>query len=156
MKDVARVGNHPIHPMLVSLPIGLWIFALITDIVFRANGRMVWETVTYFGIAGGIIGALLAAIPGFVDILALKPSPVKKIAIYHMVINLCAVILFAVNLLLRTNRPTATLPFILTIIGVLFILVSGWLGGQMVYVHGLAVDETLVCAPGEGAHAHHT
>ncbi len=156
MKDVARIGNHPIHPMLVSLPIGLWIFALITDIVFRANGRAVWATVTYFGIAGGIIGALLAAIPGFVDILALKPSPVKKIAIWHMVINLGAVILFVINLILRTNAPASTAPFVLTIIGVLFILVSGWLGGQMVYVHGLAVDETLVCGTAEEAHVHRT
>ncbi len=154
MKDVARVGNHPIHPMLVSLPIGLWIFALITDIVYRVNGREIWASVTYFAIAGGIIGALLAAVPGFIDILALKPSPVRKIAIWHMSINLCAVILFAADLLLRTNVSASIAPFVLTIVGVLFILVSGWLGGQMVYVHGLAVDETLVCGPGEGAHAH--
>ncbi len=154
MKDVARIGNHPIHPMLVALPIGLWIFALVTDIVYRVNGIETWATVTYYAIAGGIIGALLAAIPGFVDILALKPSPVKKIAIWHMVINLGAVILFVINLYLRTVMPGATAPFVLSIVGILFILVSGWLGGQMVYVHGLAVDETLVCGPGGEAHAH--
>ncbi len=153
MKDLARVGNHPIHPMLVPLPIGLWIFSLVTDIIFRVNGNEVWSVVTYYAMAGGIIGAVLAALPGFVDIIALKSSPVKKIAIWHMLINVSALILFIINLYLRTGDPTAISPFILSIVGVLFILVSGWLGGQMVYVHGLAVDETEVCAP-EAAHAH--
>ncbi len=154
MKDVARIGNHPIHPMLVSLPIGLWIFSLVTDIVYRVSGDPTWSTVTLYAMAGGIIGALLAALPGFVDILALKPSRVKKIAIWHMLINVVALILFIVNFYLRTIMPDSTVPFVLSIVGVLSILVSGWLGGQMVYVHGLAVDETLVCTPGDEAHAH--
>lgn len=154
MKDLARVGNHPIHPMLVSFPIGLWIFSLVTDIIYRVSGNATWATVTYYAMAGGIIGAILAALPGFVDIIALEPSRVKKIAIWHMLINVSALILFIVNLYLRTGAPDETAPFILSIIGVLFILVSGWLGGQMVYVHGLAVDETLVCTHAEEAHAH--
>ena len=153
MKDLARVGNHPIHPMLVSFPIGLWIFSLVTDIIYRVSGNATWSTVTYYAMAGGIIGAILAAVPGFVDIIALQSAPVKKIAIWHMLINVSALILFIVNLYLRTGAPDATGPFVLSIIGVLFILVSGWLGGQMVYVHGLAVDETLVCTH-EEAHAH--
>ncbi|HSQ77508.1 MAG TPA: DUF2231 domain-containing protein [Nitrospirota bacterium] len=154
MKDLARVGNHPIHPMLVPLPIGLWIFSLVADIIYRISGGPTWATVAYYSMAGGIVGALLAALPGFVDILALKPSRVKKIAIWHMSINVTALILFIFNLYLRTGTPDAVMPFVLSIIGVLFILVSGWLGGQMVYVHGLAVDESVVCAPGEGIGAH--
>ena len=154
MKDLARVGNHPIHPMLVPLPIGLWIFSLVTDIIYRVSGGPTWATVTYYAMAGGIIGALLAALPGFVDILALKPSGVRKIAIWHMSINVTALILFIINLYLRTGTPDAVTPFVLSIIGVLFIIVAGWLGGQMVYVHGLAVDETVACAPGESVGAH--
>ncbi len=155
MKDLARVGNHPIHPMLVPLPIGLWIFSLVTDIIYRISGGPAWATVAYYSMAGGIIGALLAALPGFVDILDLKRSKVKKIAIWHMIINVTALILFIINFYLRsTGTPEMVGPFILSIIGVLFILVSGWLGGQMVYVHGLAVDETVACAPGESVSAH--
>jgi uncharacterized membrane protein len=155
MKDLARVGNHPIHPMLVPLPIGLWIFSLVTDIIYRISGGPTWATVAYYSMAGGIVGALLAALPGFVDLLALKASKVKKIAIWHMTINVSALILFTINLYLRsTGTPDRVGPFILSIVGVLFILVSGWLGGQMVYVHGMAVDESVACAPGEGVHAH--
>lgn len=154
MKDLARVGNHPIHPMLVPFPIGLWIFSLVTDIIYRIGGNEVWASVAYYSMAGGIIGAALAAVPGFVDFFALKPSPVKRIALWHMSINVSAVILFSINLYLRTGAPDATAPLWLSVIGVLAILVSGWLGGQMVYVHGMGVDEAGACAPPEGAGAH--
>jgi uncharacterized membrane protein len=153
MKDVARIGNHPIHPMLVSFPIGLWIFSLVTDIIYRWSGNGTWALVAYYSMAGGIVGALLAAVPGFVDYLALKPSRVKDIALWHMFINVSAVILFSINLYLRTVTPDVTGPFILSIIGVLAILVSGWLGGQMVYVHGYGVDEKEICGHEDiGAH----
>jgi len=154
MKNLTRVGRHPIHPMLVPLPIGLWVFSLITDIIYRASGNEVWASVAYYAMAGGIIGSLLAALPGLVDFLALKPSGVKKIALWHMAINLSATILFCINLYLRTGVPGASTPFILSIIGVLSIFVSGWLGGQMVYVHGLGVDEDVVCAPHDVGGAH--
>jgi len=154
MKDVARIGNHPIHPMLVSIPIGLWIFSLVTDIIYRVNGSEIWAYVAYYSIAGGIIGALLAAVPGFVDFFALKPSRVKYLALWHMIINVAALILFGINLYLRTGAPDAAGPFILSIIGVLSILVAGWLGGQMVYVHGYGVDETEVCRHEAGIGGH--
>jgi uncharacterized membrane protein len=154
MKDVARIANHPIHPMFVTFPIGLWIFSLVTDIIYRVNGNEMWASVAYYSMAGGIIGAILAALPGFVDYLALKPSRVKDIALWHMLINVGALTLFCINLYLRTGAPDTTAPFVLSIIGVLSIMVSGWLGGQMVYVHGLAVDETEVCRHEAGAGAH--
>jgi len=154
MKNLTRVGRHPIHPMLVPLPIGLWVFSLITDIIFRASGNVVWASVAYYSMAGGIIGALLAAVPGLLDFLALKPTGVKKIALWHMAINLTATILFSINLYLRTGVPETAIPFVLSIVGVLGILVSGWLGGQMVYVHGLGVDEDAACAPHEVGGVH--
>jgi uncharacterized membrane protein len=138
--------------MIVPLPIGLWIFSLVTDIIYRTGGNVTWATVSYYSMAGGIVGALLAAVPGFVDFFALKASPVKRIALWHMTINVSALILFCLNLYLRTGDPDAGIPFILSFAGVLGILVTGWLGGQMVYVHGMGVDETEVCAHGAGAH----
>jgi len=154
MKNLTRVGKHPVHPMLVPLPIGLWIFSLITDIIYRVSGNAVWAEVAYYSMAGGIIGALLAALPGLADFLALKPSGVKKLALWHMAINLTAVILFSINLYLRTGVPEALTPFVLSIMGVLAIMVSGWLGGQMVYVHGVGVDETVACEPHEAGGVH--
>lgn len=156
MKDTARVANHPIHPMLIPFPIGLWIFSLAADIIYRAGGSDIWLDVAYYSMAGGIIGAIIAALPGFADYFTMKPSRTKSIATKHMLLNVAALILFIINLALRRNVPDATGPFILSIIGVLLIIASGWLGGHMVYVHGMAVDETEVCGPGEAAEAHGT
>lgn len=147
MKDKARMANHPIHPMLIPFPIGLWIFSLAADIIYRAGGSDAWASAAYYTMAGGIIGAVIAALPGFVDYFTMKPSRTKSIATRHMLVNVIALILFIIDLATRTGNPDATGPFVLSVIGVLLIIYSGWLGGHMVYVHGMAVDETEVCAP---------
>lgn len=150
MKDRIRFKNHPIHPMLIPLPIGMWIFSLAADIIYRAGGNPSWSTVAYYSMAGGIIGAIVAAIPGFLDYLDIGPSRVKQTAMQHMLLNVAALVLYIINFIIRGGaNPNAVAPFILSIIGVLGIIVSGWLGGHMVYVHGMAVDENEVCAPKE-------
>jgi uncharacterized membrane protein len=135
------MAKHPIHPMLVALPIGLWIFSLASDVMYMVGWGPVWTDVAYYAMAGGLIGAVLAALPGLIDLLAISNAKVKKIGIWHMSINLVAVVLFAVNLWLRTTaRPGVTPPIWLSVIGVVLLGVSGWLGGEMVYVHGVAVE----------------
>ena len=149
MRTPAGIAGHPIHPMLVALPIGLWTFSLVCDLA-RVSGSSdpAWSTVAFYTMAGGIAGALLAALPGFVDLLSLPPRP-RKTAIAHMLINLTAVALYAVNLWLRWSNPADLgLPFWLSLAGVGLLTVSGWLGGKMVYVWGVAVDPAAVDARG--------
>jgi uncharacterized membrane protein len=137
----ARIGKHPIHPMLVVLPLGLWIAALAFDIVHVVTGNPLWRTLAFWNIGAGIIGALLAAVPGFVDYLDLEGQP-RRIATYHMVLNLAAVALFAVNWYLRTRvSPDSWWPLALSVVGVVGVLVSGWLGGELVYAHRVGVEE---------------
>lgn len=116
MSSPASIRKHPIHPMLVPLPIGLWIFSLVSDLVY-------------------------AALPGFIDFLSLSGPRVKRVAMTHMVLNLTIVALYAVNLWLRTtSAPGAAAPLALSIVAVLMLAVSGWLGGELVFRHGVAVD----------------
>lgn len=137
----ATIAKHPIHPMLIVFPIGLWVFSLIGDIIYIiGRGGPVWKDIAFYTMAGGIVGALLAAVPGFIDLLSLSGKRLK-IGIAHMVINLSIVAIFAVNLWLRTkNTPDATLPVALSVIGVILLGISGWLGGELVYVYGVAVE----------------
>lgn len=146
MRTPASLFNHPIHSMLVVFPIGLWIFSLVCDLIRLAGASSpAWPTVALFTMVGGLIGALCAAVPGLIDLLYYEgKAPVKRIALTHMGINLAAVVLFAINIVLRIRDPiTPTsgmgLPVLLSIIGVAMIFVSGWLGGQMVHVHGVGV-----------------
>lgn len=148
MRTPASIFKHPIHPMLIVFPIGLWIFSLACDLI-RAAGAAgdAWSTVAFFSMVGGFIGALCAAIPGFIDLLFYKggAAPVKKIALTHMAINLTAVVLYAINIWLRASQGTSmpaglSAPVVLSIVGVALLFVSGWLGGQMVHVYGVGVE----------------
>ena len=58
MASPASIKKHPIHPMLVGVPIGLWVFALVCDVMRAATGSSVWQTVAIYCIAGGIVGAI--------------------------------------------------------------------------------------------------
>jgi len=143
MSSPASFKGHPLHPVIIPLPIGLWIFSLISDLIFKLGyGGPVWNDVAFYTLAGGIAGALIAALPGFIDLISLTNPKSKSIGIWHMLINLLAVALYCVNFWLRMHRPPGeNLPIILSVIGVVFITISGWLGGELVYVRGVAVRQ---------------
>ncbi|HSV20053.1 MAG TPA: DUF2231 domain-containing protein [Casimicrobiaceae bacterium] len=149
MRTPANIARHPIHPMLVTLPIGMWVLSLACDIIaaFVANPAA-WKTVALYAMVGGIIGALAAAIFGLIDLLSL-PADIRPTALTHMVINLLVVALFVVNAWLRIGDQAGsgggTLPVWLSVIAVALLVVSGWLGGKMVYLHGVAVDTETIC-----------
>jgi uncharacterized membrane protein len=139
MRTPANIAKHPIHPMLVAFPIGLWIFSLICDLVFRfGTGNPNWEIVAKYTLIAGIIGALVAAVPGFIDMLSL-PWSVKRTALVHMTINLVVVALYVVNAWLR-RRGVSDAAIWLSALTVVLLAISGWLGGKMIYVLGIAVE----------------
>lgn len=148
MRTPASISRHPIHPMLIVFPIGLWIFSLACDLIRLAGASGdAWNTVALYSMVGGLIGALCAAVPGLIDLLYYKGGtpPVKKIALTHMTINLIVVALYAINIWLRTSAldikdASMSTPVLLSIVGVALLFVSGWLGGQMVHVYGVGVE----------------
>lgn len=141
MASPASVKKHPLHPMLVAFPIGLWAFALVCDVVAAGGAAGPWRAVALYSIGGGIVGAVLAAVPGLIDYFSIEEAAMKRIAIFHLLVNVCALLVFAVNLWSRlVLPPTSLVPLILSIIGVVGIGVGGWLGGEMVYVKGMAVE----------------
>ena len=138
----ASIAGHPIHPMLVVFPIGLWIFSLVCDVVYLTNmGDTTWLRTSFYAIGGGVVGALLAAIPGLIDLVHVEDASTRRIGITHMVLNLAAVAVFAVDFLIRMHRgPEADPPMVWSVLGVAVIAVSGWLGGMLVYQRGVAVN----------------
>jgi uncharacterized membrane protein len=127
--------------MLVAIPIGLWVFALVCDVVANVKGPSVWSTVALYCVAGGIVGAVLAAVPGLIDYFSIHEAAMRRIANFHLLINSAALVIFGINLWSRFKlEATSPVPLILSILGVLGIGIGGWLGGEMVYVKGMAVD----------------
>jgi uncharacterized membrane protein len=128
--------------MLIAVPVGLWTLALVCDIVSALGlAGELWSGAALVAVAVGLVGALLAAVPGLIDLVSLKDPRVKRIGLWHMAVNLTAVAVFALNLWVRYHRGLDRQPpLLLTVIGIALIGVSGWLGGEMVYVHGVAVQ----------------
>jgi uncharacterized membrane protein len=141
MRTPASIAGHPIHPMLIVFPVGLFIFSLICDLIsLSAADAGVWRTVALYTMGGGFIGALAAAVPGLIDLLSVVKTRVRKIALTHMVLNLIAVLLYAINLWLRIKSGNYEAGLILSIVAVVLLSVSGWLGAEMVHRHGIGVE----------------
>lgn len=149
MASTASIMGHPIHPMLIPFPIALWIFSLVTDIIYLIrgnNGHTNWITISKWSLLAGCIGAVAAAIFGIIDWLSIKDRAVKKVADWHARLNIIALLIFAASWYLRTDKGQEMLdyslkiPMALSALGVILIIISGWLGGELVFKHGVAVN----------------
>ncbi len=143
MQTPASIKGHPLHPILVTFPIGLWIFSLAADVInFGRLASGPWGDIAFYTMAGGIAGALLVAVPGLIDLFTISDRKMWRIGIIHMLLNLFVVALYGANWGMRFTRATNPVwPFIMSIIGVVLLFVSGWLGGTLVHRYRMAVDE---------------
>ena len=144
MESRVKIFGHPVHPMLTVYPLGLLSMAVIFDILYLIFGNRLLPTASYYMIAAGILGGLLAAIFGFIDWLALpNGSRAKNLGLWHGLGNVLIVGLFAVSWFLRGNNvdfvPAGT-ALILSFAGVALALITWWIGGELVYRLGVAVD----------------
>ena len=144
MESKAKLAGHPIHPMLIVLPLGLLSAAVLFDIIRMLTGNEALAEVSFWNIAAGIVGGLAAAVFGLIDWLAIpQGTRAKQVGLMHGVGNVVVVALFAVSWILRLNEPgyvPGTLAFVLALAGVLLALVTGWLGGELVDRLGVGVD----------------
>ena len=141
MATRASIYRHPIHPMLIVFPLGLWIFSVICYAVYLLSSVPVWRTVALYAMAGGIVGGVMAAIPGVIDFLTLPKSRVQTIALSHMISNVVALTIFIITFALAAfGREHSVVPLILAAFGLLAVGTGGWLGGALVYEHGVGVE----------------
>ncbi|HYE93201.1 MAG TPA: DUF2231 domain-containing protein [Terriglobales bacterium] len=145
MATPASIRNHPLHPMLVVFPFALWTTAVVFDIVGLVTGNNALRTVAFYDMAAGIVGAVAAAVPGIIDYFSLR-GRARRVGTYHAALNVTALALFTVSWLLRTQWGAgyvgrdSWLPELTAIVGVALIFPSGWLGGSLVYEHGVGVS----------------
>ncbi|MFE2296712.1 DUF2231 domain-containing protein [Streptomyces sp. NPDC059445] len=120
-----RPLGHPVHPVLVQVPIGCWLSAAVMDVM--PAGRRAATTLTAVGLAG----IAPAAITGWVDWADLPPEQ-ARVGLAHAVANVTAVALFAASLSARLrHRPAKARLWSLG--GLVAVGVTGALGGHVAY-----------------------
>jgi len=140
LQPTARLARHPIHPMLVSVPIVCFIGALLTDIAYAVTAEMMWADFSAWLLVAGVIIGVLAAIAGLIDFLGSPGIRALGPAWLHMIGNLAVLVIAFFNLLIHTRDAwTSVMPegLILSIVTVLILPVTGWLGWTMVYRYGV-------------------
>ena len=142
MESRAKLFGHAIHPILIVYPLGLLSAAVIFDMIYLVTANPTWTTVSYWMIAAGIVGGLLAAIFGLIDFLNIPSGTrAKRIGLLHGLVNVGVMILFVASWLLRSSSPEvpSTAALALSFIGVGAALLGGWLGGELVERLGVGV-----------------
>src|SRR5262249_60280246 len=115
----AILARHPVHPILVAFPIGLWVFSGVADLIFQFGwGATVWKDVAFYTLGGGIVSAILAAVPGFIDFLSITDSRVRRVGVIHLVANVIGLVLFGVSFWLRWIAAVGCLAGAVSVFGV--------------------------------------
>ena len=136
--------GHPFHPVLVTVPIGAWVAALVFDLAARlVDDPAVLAEGSYWLLWLGVIGAVVAGVWGTMDLLTI-PNNTKAwgTGIRHAILNTVAIVVFGIAAALRQSegrQETSTTATIVIVAGLLVIGVSGWLGGKMSYTYGVRV-----------------
>src|SRR5215213_12035645 len=144
MESRAKLFGHPIHQMLIVLPLGVLAMSLVFDLIAMFTARQNLHTAAFSMIAAGVVSGLLAAVFGLIDYLAIPDGTrAKRIGALHGIGNVIVVALFAASWFIRRDHPPApgTLAIALSIVAGAIATVTGWLGGELVDRLGVGVDD---------------
>lgn len=152
MYSKARIAGHPIHPMLISLPIGMFVATTAALLAYLGTADPFYYRASMIANLSGVATALLAAAPGAIDLFALPAgSDARATGLKHAGAALLAVGLFAVSALLLwhgwnaavldgdANVLAAAIPLAVAVLGLLAIVIVGALGWSLVQTHHVGV-----------------
>ena len=143
MESRAQLFGHPIHQMLISFPVALFVTAVGLDVVFYFSEAPQWALFSFYLIGIGIVTGVLAALFGLIDWSAIpKSTRARRIGTLHGLGNLVVTALFCISWYLRRQSPLTPSHGAMLISGAGFILlcITVWLGGELVDRLGVGVD----------------
>jgi len=157
MLSKARVAGHSIHPMLVAFPLAFYTTTVVTLLVYIGTREAFWYRFAMVASLAGIATALIAAIPGAIDLWSLpRDSRARKAGLQHAGFNLLATALFALTALVlyetwihRTMINgeyifDATVPLALAVVAWVAMVIAGSLGWTLVQTHHVGEKPALV------------
>jgi uncharacterized membrane protein len=144
MQARAKLLGHPVHQMLIVFPLGLLTTSLIFDVIGALASKQQMFLVSYWTLAAGIFGGVVAAFFGWIDWTAIpKGTRARRVGLAHGLGNAIALIVFLQSFVVRMASPLDPnrLAVALSVVGVAISMVTGWLGGELVDRLGVGVDE---------------
>lgn len=136
LHSTARIGSHPIHSMLVPVPIVCFVGTLLSDLMYFATASMQWANLSAWLVTIGVIVGWLAAIAGAFDFLGNRLVRAQRTALLHGLGNIAALILATFNMMIHSRDAwTSVVPsgLALSAVTVVILLFTGWLGWSLVY-----------------------
>jgi uncharacterized membrane protein len=137
--------GHPLHPPLTDATIGIYTFATVAAFlsvvgVTPDNAARAW----WIALVVGLCVTALTALTGFIDWLTITwGTPLWRTATLHLAAMLTATVLFLIAALVGhdgyKDAAVEAGPFVLTLAGFAMLTLGGWLGGSVVFVHGMRV-----------------
>jgi uncharacterized membrane protein len=147
--------GHPVHPILVTVPIGAWVCSLVFDLIsYGSSEPRTWSVGAMWLVLFGAIGAAVAAVWGVIDFLTIpRGTAAFNTGRIHAVLNSTALVIFIIDFIWRYNsrdswESTPVGPLILSIVGLAIVGASGFLGGRLAYHYGVRVADEGVQAEG--------
>lgn len=140
--STVAIAKHPLHPMLVTIPIAFLVAAPLTDIGYWLTTDSFWARASVWLVGAGLITGILAALTGMLDFMKIGRVRKHTAGWVHMYANVIALVVTAINFGLRLVNPTANVLYtglILSVIVATLLGISGWYGGELVYRHKIAV-----------------
>lgn len=140
--STVAIAGHPIHPVIVTLPIAFLVAVPVCDLVYFWTKDLFWARGAFWLIAAGVVTGLLAAATGLMDFLGIERVRKRTAGWAHMIINIVVLTLTVVNLILRWGNVSGAIistGLVISIVVALLLGLSGWYGGELVYRHKIAV-----------------
>ena len=147
MLSKARIGSHPLHPMLIAIPVTTYLATFASLIALGVTRDPFWFRLGLWANLVGVVSALVAAVPGAIDLVTVVPrrTVARRTGVFHALTNVAALVLFAINLYLMSDAYggaetyNRTAGLVLTGGGILLTMIAGWFGWEMVQRHHVGV-----------------
>jgi len=152
MYSKARIAGHPIHPMIVAFPIAFYTATVATLLAYVGTHETFWFRVAMVANIAGIVTAVIAVIPGAIDLFSLpRDSRARATGLKHAGFNLLSTGLFAITAVLLYRAWShrvmvdgeyvfdATIPLAMGVVAWVSMVIAGSLGWTLVQTHHVGI-----------------
>jgi uncharacterized membrane protein len=134
-----RLFGHPVHPVVTHFPMALLPVSLLGDLLGIWTEASFWWSFSFYNLVIGLIMSIPALITGMIDFLAIpEKGAAERVAMRHMTIIITAIMVYTGSFFIRFGveilsgwRLISSVS--LSLLGLIFLLIGGWLGGQLVF-----------------------